>query len=69
MAETQQDPVAPKKPDELMLVYNWRLEQALKLNVSTNAAHDFAGDTTRDLERLRVLIREGCPPDTAAKIA
>lgn len=69
MAETQ-DPVAPaKSKDELLLVYNWRLEQALDLGVSINAAHDFAGDSTRDLHRLRELIKEGCRPDTAAKIA
>lgn len=49
-------------------VVMWRLEQALDAGVSVELAEKFAhGDG--DLHRLGKLIDEGCPPDTAARIA
>ena len=53
---------------EALVVWQWRLEQALELKVPQRLAIAFADDTDADLNRLRNLVAAGADPELAARI-
>lgn len=55
-------------PDEALVVWQWRLEQAMNLGVPDLLAIAFADELAADLHRLRTLIAAGADPALAARI-
>ena len=58
----------PQLSDEELRVLEWRYEQLRSLDFERRAARELA-ESKVELELLRRLVAQGCPPDLALRIA
>lgn len=60
-------PLAPELSAEEQRVFDWRFEQIRALAIDAREAKILAGSKV-DLDLLRRIVAQGCPPDLAIRI-